>query len=51
MVQDLLNVKLFKKIGKLGQAIGIIGKPFINEFLEAHFIIFRLKMGEKLNFE
>jgi hypothetical protein len=38
-------------IGKLGQAIGIIEKHFINEFLESHFIMFRLKVGEKLNFE
>jgi hypothetical protein len=35
----------------LGQAIDIIGKPFINGFLEAHFKKNRLKVGEKLDFE
>jgi len=32
-------------------ATGIIGNPFINGFLEAHFKKIRLQMGEKLNFE
>jgi hypothetical protein len=49
----------FKEIGKLGNVgkplmiefLGIVKKLLINGFLGADFMIFRLKVGEILNFE